>query len=430
MQSKGATAQSFLIARGASEAASAGAENEPKNWRESMRRVAAGHCLAISLVVGTSAAHAQDSANTAVDPYALVQDQPIAPEAASSRTTVTIDGGGVLTLYGQANLTFQSFDDGGETTSGIVDNGNWNTRLGATFSQPIQDVTLRLRFESGLGLRNSALISQNGKPDWVDWQRTSLRWFEVAVDTNYGTLSGGQGSSASDGTAGLDDSFTFHAGATDSSDGFGSFLFRDATGTLTNISVGQVNNSFDGARRFRIRYDTPDVHGVTLATSYGRNILVSSDDTDYYDAAIRWTGEFGDFAVRSAASYQWLDDPNGPNSERAAGSATVVHTPTGLNFAASAGQEIDGADYYWIRGGWRTALFTFGTTSLSADYYSGRDFVSNGSRTENFGLYAVQSFDAAPIDLYAGWRRFTFSDRSGRSYQDADGILIGVRAFF
>lgn len=397
-----------------------------------MTRRTAGLWLAVFLVAGGAAAQADDQTGTETetDYLSSVADEPVAPGPTRSLTTFTTEGGGVLTLYGQANLAFQSFDDGGGTTSRVVDNGNWNSRLGATFVRPIDDVTLRLRFESGLTMRNSALVNQNVSGDWIDWERSLLRWFEVAVDTPYGTLSGGQGSTASDATAGLDDSFTFHAGATDSSDGFGSFLFRDSTGALTNISVGQVNNSFDGARRFRIRYDTPDFHGVTLSTSYGRNILVSSDDTDYYDAAIRWSGDFGDVAVRSAFGYQWLDDPNGPNSERAAGSATLVHKPTGLNFAVSAGQQIDGADYHWLRAGWRTDVFPVGTTSMSVDYYSGRDFVSNGSRTENFGLYAVQSFDAVSIDLYAGWRRFTFSDRSGRSYQDADGILVGLRAFF
>jgi hypothetical protein len=64
------------------------------------------------------------------------------------------------------------------------------------------------------------------------------------------------------------------------------------------------------------------------------------------------------------------------------------------------------------------------------DYYYGRDFLSEGARTENYGLYAVQSIDSVSIDLYAGWRRFTYSDRLGGSYQDADGILIGARAFF
>jgi hypothetical protein len=337
---------------------------------------------------------------------------------------------GVITLYGQFNLAYQSFDDGGTTTDGIIDNGNWNSRLGFLVYKPIGDITLRARFESGLTQRNSALVTQNDTPSWTDWERTLLRWFEVAADTPYGTLSAGQGSSASDGTAGLDDSFTFHAGATDSTDGFGSFLFRDSAGNLTNVSVGGVNNSFDGARRFRLRYDTPAWQGFTLASSYGVNVLTSGDDNDYYDVALRWLDEIGDVSVRSALGYQWIDNPNGANAERVAGSVSAVHMPTGLNFAFSGGQQIDGASYYWLRAGWRFDVIEAGTTSVSVDYYDGSDFLTNGAKSENYGLYLVQTIDAASLDLYAGWRRFAYSDRTGTSYQDADGFLVGCRFAF
>jgi hypothetical protein len=393
-----------------------------------MKASVLGPALALLTLAAAAPALAQSD-----DPYdedGDTESEPIESEAFGPALTYTNASGGSVTFYGQFNFAYQSFDDGQETTDGIVDNGNWNSRLGFNGSQPLNNGTLRFRFETGLGLRNSAAISQLGKPDWIDWQRTALRWFEVSSETGIGRLSLGQGSSASDGTAGLDDSFTFQAGATDSSDGFGSFRFRDGDGTLTDVSVGQVNNSFDGARRFRLRYDTPDHAGFTFSTSWGRNVLTSGDDTDYYDVAVRWSGDLGDFALRSGLGYQWLDDPNGEDTRRLAGSVSAVHTPTGLNLAVSAGEQIDGASYVWTRAGWRTDYFRVGTTSLSVDYYNGRDFLSDGARTENWGIYAVQSFDAASIDLYAGWRRFTYSDRLGGSYQDADGVLVGARWFF
>jgi hypothetical protein len=42
----------------------------------------------------------------------------------------------------------------------------------------------------------------------------------------------------------------------------------------------------------------------------------------------------------------------------------------------------------------------------------------------------VQTIDAASLDLYAGWRRFSYSDRTGTSYQDADSFLVGCRFAF
>ncbi|PZR00230.1 MAG: porin [Cereibacter sphaeroides] len=395
-----------------------------------MRRSFWGRCLSLLIPLAASAATAQEVRDTNFDYDDLASEVPIESEVYGPALTYTSKTGVVTNFYGQVNLAYQSFDDGEETTSNVVDNGNWNSRLGFTVTQPLGEVTLRYRFETGLTMRNSGIVTQGDTPEWTDWQQTLLRWFEVAIDSNYGTLSLGQGASASDGTSGLDDSFTFVAGATNSTDGFGSLRFRDDNGDLTNVSIAQVNNAFNGARRFRIRYDTPVVQGWMLSTSYGVNILTESDENDYYDVAIRWTGDIGDFAVRTAAGYQWIEPPQGDTIRRVAASATVVHEPTGLNLAVSVGQQINGADFIWTRAGWQTEFFDVGTTSLSVDYYNGQDFLSEGARTENYGLYAVQSFDEISLDVYAGWRRFTYSDQLGNSYQDADGLLVGARWFF
>jgi hypothetical protein len=159
-------------------------------------------------------------------------------------------------------------------------------------------------------------------------------------------------------------------------------------------------------------------------------VLVSADDNDYYDLAIRWTGDIGDVSVRSALGYQWIDNPDGDLTERLAGSFALVHEPTRLNFALSAGNQFDGPSFYWVRAGWQTDLLAVGTTSLSIDYYDGRDFLSEGARTENYGVYAVQDVDDLSLNFYAGLRRFTYSDRLGVGYQDALGLLVGTRWYF
>lgn len=395
-----------------------------------MTKVHIGTGIAFCLAAGTTAAIAQEAKIMDLEDYGVVEELPIESEVYGPRLTFTNPSGAVVTFYGQVNLAYQTFDDGQDTTRNIVDNGNWNSRLGFTISQPVGDNTLRWRFETGLTLRNSSLVDQTQTPDWGDWERTLLRWFEVAYDSDYGTLSLGQGATAANGTAGLDDSFTFVAGATDSTDGFASMRFRDASGALTNVSVGQVNSALDPSRRFRLRYDTPEFDGFMLSASYGQNVLVSADDNDYYEVAARWTGDLGEVAIRSAVGYLWIDDPDGDTTERLSGSFTVVHERTGLNFAVSAGSEVDGPNYYWLRAGWQTDVWAIGTTSLSVDYYNGSDFLSDGAETENWGLYAVQDVDALSMNLYAGWRQFTYSDQSGSSYQDASGVLIGARWFF
>jgi hypothetical protein len=381
-------------------------------------------------LIGASVGWAQEDPLFESDYDALVEELPIDSEVFGPSLTLTNASGGETVFYGQINLTYQSFDDGQETTSNIVDNGNWNSRLGFTITQPFGENTFRARFETGLTMRNSSLVNQNETPDWGDWERTLLRWFEVAWEADYGTFSLGQGATAGNGTAGLDDSFTFIAGATDSTDGFASFLFRDDAGELTTVSIGQVNSSLDSLRRFRLRYDTPIFNGFMVSASYGQNVLVTADENDYYDLAVRWTGELGDVSVRSALGYQWIDNPDGDLTQRLAGSFTMVHQPTGLNFSFSAANQVNGPSYYWARTGWQTDGLGVGTTSLSIDYYNGSDFLSDGAKTENYGLYAVQDIDDWSMNLYAGWRRFTYSDTLGNSYQDATGVLVGARWYF
>ncbi len=338
--------------------------------------------------------------------------------------------GSEVTFYGQFNPTWQSFDDGEETNGGVVDNGNWNTRVGFRIVQPLDGVTLRWRFETGLGLRNSALVSQTEEPQWIDWQRTSLRWFEVAGDADWGTLSLGQGSTAADGAAGLDSSFTFIVSPTDASDGFGSWRFRDADGNLTSVTVGAVNSSFNVARLFRARYDTPEVSGFVLSTSYGINVLNENDDADYADVAARWSGQVGAVSVQTALGYGWTFNEGADDQERVLGSMTAYHDPTGLNLTVAAGSRIDGPQYGYVKGGWRADFIPQGKTSLFVDYYRGTDFLSDGSETETWGLGGVQSFDDLSLDVYAAVQRFAYSDRSGVRYQDATGLLVGARWFF
>lgn len=405
----------------------------PRDMKLRMRLLAASFPVLLALVSPTALAESEletEPPENNFDDDLLDADEPIYSPVYGPRLTFTSPNGGVTVLYGQFNLAYQSLDDGEDTTSKIVDNGNWNSRFGVTYTLPVGENTFRARFETGLTRRNSSLISQTNTPAWDDWRRPLLRWFEVAVDSKYGVFSLGQGATASNGSAGLDDSFTFIAGATDSTDGFASFRFRDRSGALTPVSIGQVNSSLDALRRFRVRYETPDFSGVTLSTSVGKNVLNDADNNGYYDAAARWTGTLGNISVRSALGYQWIDISRADTVQRLAGSVSLLHEPTGLNFALSAGDEKDGPDYYWLRGGWRTRAFEAGTTSLSVDYYNGSNFLSRGARTENYGVYAVQDIDDWSVNLYIGWRQFTYSDRLGNSYQDADGLLTGVRFHF
>ena len=126
-----------------------------------MRKAFMGQCLACVIPMGATAVSAEDLSYGDFDYDALVEELPIESEVFGPVLTFTSRSGAVTTFYGQVNLTYQSFADGEKTTSDIVDNGNWNSRLGFTYTQPIGENTLRFRFETGLTMRNSGLVSQD-----------------------------------------------------------------------------------------------------------------------------------------------------------------------------------------------------------------------------------------------------------------------------
>ncbi|MEE4187164.1 MAG: porin, partial [Roseobacter sp.] len=187
--------------------------------------------------------------------------------------------GGSFTYYGQFNPAYLSVDDGFETTDEIVDNSHWNSRVGFYLRQPYGENTFQFQFETALGLRQSASVSQTFTPDAVDWSRENLRFVDFSLAGGFGTIYAGQGSMATDGVANLDLSGTAvvtYAGIPDTA---GSFQFRTGDGALSGIAISDVFPDFDGGRRGRVRYDTPEFGGgFKGSVAYGTEILQADND--------------------------------------------------------------------------------------------------------------------------------------------------------
>lgn len=334
--------------------------------------------------------------------------------------------GGTVRFYGQFSPTYLSFGDGDVTTDNLVDNANSNTRLGFVIEQPAWGGGLTLTFETALGFVQSSEVSQGDTPPALAWERTDLRKFEAAYSAGFGKLSIGQGSMASDGVATLDVSGTGIASTVTVSDVAGAFRFREDNGVLSDVTVGKAFKDYDGGRRFRVRYDTPKFSGFSVAMAYGQNILAEDDETDYYDIGLTWSGTQGEFELAAAVGYAWDDGEE--TTERYAGSFSMLHTPTGLNLSLSAGADPDGGSYGYAKAGWKGDLIAPGPTAFSIDYYDGSDIATDGSSSEAFGLSAVQNFTDMDLEIYLGYRAYSYDDAA--SYQDADSFLFGARYKF
>ncbi len=328
-------------------------------------------------------------------------------------------------FYGQLNFGIFSTDDGEESETYFTDNDNSNTRVGFNWVNDFGGGrSLRFNFETGLGLNGSSAVSIDDTDLEFDYSRTDLRKFEFIYTTpDVGTLYLGQGGTSTDGSAEADLSGTGVIAYSGISDLAGGIEFREGGGGFSGVSVGDAFKSFDGARRFRVRYDTPSFSGFVFSLSGGENILDQDDEAEYYDLGAKYTADYGDFQVDTRLGYSWISG----GEELLIGSFATLHAPTGLSLAVSAGAQQEGNDeYIYAKLGWQQDWLSHGTTALSIDINEGNDYAIDGSDSSSVGLAVVQNIDAYNLEVYATWRTHEF-DAPGESFQDVDVIALGAR---
>ncbi|RYH10308.1 porin [Tropicimonas sp. IMCC6043] len=340
------------------------------------------------------------------------------------------DTGGSVTFHGQLSPAYLSFDDGVKTYDNLVDNAHSNSRVGFNLDQVFNNGSrLRFKFEAALGAPQSSNFSQDVEPIW-EWDKTDIRKAEMIYSGNFGTIYIGQGSMATDGVGKHDLSGTTMASSVTTNDTAGSYFWRLSDGTLSDIALKNVYSNFDGSRKGRIRYDTPDWNGLVFAASYGTDILQDYGDTDYWDVAMYYSAEIGDMEYAAGLGYGWSQPSGGGDtSERWAGSFSALHRPTGLNGTLATGAQIDGGSYVYGKAGWIADLWSGGASAFSVDYYGGNDFVTDGSTSTQWGVQAEQYFDDWNLEAYVGYAAYSFEDDVAR-YKDASSLLAGLRWSF
>jgi len=332
-----------------------------------------------------------------------------------------------LAPYGQLHFALQDFDDGEKHTTNIVDITNSNTRVGFYVQPQDSSAGLSFQFESGLGFRPSAATSQDSTPDALHWTRRDLRKVQLIYKAGFGTVRLGQGSMPLDGAAESDLGGTVVVAKSTIPEANGAYIFRTKDGVLSDVTIKDTFNNFDGARRMRVRFDTKDVSGFSLAVAYGKEVLKSGDNTDYYDFALRFRKTFGTVKVIGAAGSAYADG-DGDTTRTTIGSVSALDTRSGLNLSLALGKNAQsGADYAYVKGGWNTSFVSTGETKLIFEGFIGNDYRVSGAKSKMWGLAVIQNIDAANIEAYLGYRAFRYDDKSATDYQDAHAIQLGAR---
>ena len=363
-----------------------------------------------------------------------------------------------LTITGWVSSQLYWFDDGIESNVYVVDNHNdLSSNVKFTGSAQISP-----GWKAGYSLwiytnGPSSLIEDENWGAQKSWglQVENSYWF-IQSDT-LGKLSVGKQSLAADNAAlGTDFSGTlFPANGVTFDGGFLS-LVDSATGLRTNVDWQQgafwcehagvgIANDCAGLRLNGVRYDTPTFAGFSLGASWGED--------DYWDIALRYSGEHSGFKLAFATAYsEFTDSTVSPTDSqyfqiggmvKHLASGLWVHGTYGKNFVDGVGQhDITG---WYIKAGWTTKLNHLGNTHFYGEYGNNDDGFDQGtalpgigliasSDADRYGLGVVQEIDAAAMSLWAKWRHHEYdaTNAAGAVFEAeaVDMFLAGAVIFY
>jgi len=297
-----------------------------------------------------------------------------------------------LEISGHVSSQISFWDDGKESNAYVGSGTVTATRLrflGSAKINPTWSAGYLLEFGIYQGA-NSFTMQQGpaaaddtpttGYPGPVSFfqLRHSAWWID---NKDYGRLWVGQTGQATDGIAVINLANTTVAGAhAKTSLNDAAMLLRTKNGAfqpgavrpvgLSNVTWGNLRNSGhgdpgDGDRVQVVKYVSPTVMGFIFSAAWGED--------DMWDVALRYAGEMGGFKIAAGIGYQQLTDGNNDggngmmgcgnsriatgalpyangrpmgrssdvNCEGVAGSASVMHVPTGLFVTGAAGFQRD-----------------------------------------------------------------------------------------
>ncbi|MEI9902342.1 MAG: hypothetical protein WDN31_22225 [Hyphomicrobium sp.] len=238
------------------------------------------------------------------------------------------------------------------------------------------------------------------------------------------------------------------------------FQVRSGSGGTIGLTWAQLstvtNGPGEGDRYDVVRYDSPTFGGFTASASWGED--------DMWAVALRYAGEFHGFKLAAGFGYSEITDgspASGAFGERGftklttggghdvdgdeyGGSVSVLHVESGLFATFAYGKsedhnrkglagggitaaQIDGDDEGWnIQAGVYKKWLPLGPTTIYGEYYQGNfgsaanstdtaiatagDGVISGkvlgTQVDVWGAAAVQTIDAAALELYISYRHY------------------------
>ncbi len=334
-----------------------------------------------------------------------------------------------VSLYGQFNPAALYVNNGDSSKLYVVDNVHSQSRLG---------LRARVDTTSGwqVGGRFEFGISGNASTDVNSWYTESaseeffkLRWAEISfAKESYGKFSLGKGDSASNSTAEIDMSGT----AVAMQDktlwmASGTLWYDGSSDILSELEVKEIYNGFDGlSRTDRIRYDTPEFGGFSLAGSYSSG--------DAFDGSVWYSREFSGTRVAAALGVANPGDIMVGTDLLYTGSASILF-PLGISATFSGSnmekqeEGLDDATVWWAKLGYKTSFHEGATTAFSLDYGESENISVNDEKGSTWALAAVHDIRDWGTEFYAIYRRYMADSERG-DFDDVNSVMAGARLRF
>ncbi|HEY7158494.1 MAG TPA: hypothetical protein VH575_31405 [Gemmataceae bacterium] len=233
-------------------------------------------------------------------------------------------------------------------------------------------------------------------------------------------------------------------------------------GTWASALGGNTVNGSGLSRGNVISYSTPTVGGFSASAAWGED--------DVWDAALRYAGEFSGFRLAAGIGYahndggvgDFTEEFSGPGNKisQIKGSASVMHVATGLYLTgAFVNQDNDNSNpntkLWYVQGGIAKNWTGLGNTVLYGEYARVDDGIVcgaggcvdfggnagdiiNSSEARVWGLGVVQHIDAAAMEVFLAYRRYSADVTSPAGnllngtvdYNDMDVVMGGARVKF
>ena len=352
-----------------------------------------------------------------------------------------------LKLSGHVNRAVMFWDNGDESNVYVIDNGNSSTRFRMTGGASINsDVSAGFNIELGVYTARSLAVDENnddaaGGPGKFSERVAVRKAYWYLHSKTLGRLTVGLTDAASDDITEIDlggiNAPGYHNGFLMGS----SISIYTSAGVDTGVNQGtvffgeQVGDDGDF-----VKYDSPTIAGFKVSASWGED--------DYWDVALRYANQLGDFRIAAGVAYAVNTEQKSTLNETTSWGAglSIMHAPTGLwvdgsytyreqDFVAAPDEDREG---WSISAGITQKFISLGKTTFYGQYsdYTGYADPVTGLSDDGtmWGLGAIQHIDAAAMQLYLGYRHYSFDlDRTlgvAGDVDDHDVIVAGAKIVF